>query len=427
MSVHFFFTALLFLFAVLVAGPVTILGWIAVSQIRRSAGRLHGLWLAVADGLLFPLLALDLLIGGFWFLVLRAFSFNFDRAHVRLDDSIWLAICVSLALLTSAVVNWFVVRRVWRAVKTQADSPDSAGTSSQNKIMAGTALSLTAISGILGTAALWMRHSPPLLDAAILMTALAGIALGIAAWRQRLGKSAIVAGCLNVIFWFFVSAVCAAEERKKLREPGISHQAPVPSIAAAKEKAARQPEEATQPEEGVKPPATNGVSIDVRIDRPVWKFKEAPVLRATIKNGSEMILEMSCKDSHLQQIELDGTWYRSRENWYESSTRTQVLMGEGGELTAIAPGAEWRDIEIPLVGTQWQKANKKDLDLSAYWSGGIVLLRDDLRVPLMPLRPGKHIVRVGFLAIPARAEYQARPFKAVSQPIEFEILPPGAE
>ena len=41
----------------------TLLGWIAASQIRRSDGKQHGLWLAVFDGLLFPLLALDGLIG----------------------------------------------------------------------------------------------------------------------------------------------------------------------------------------------------------------------------------------------------------------------------------------------------------------------------------------------------------------------------
>jgi serine/threonine protein kinase len=34
----------------------TILGWVAVRQIRRSGGRLCGLWLAVFDGLVFPLL-----------------------------------------------------------------------------------------------------------------------------------------------------------------------------------------------------------------------------------------------------------------------------------------------------------------------------------------------------------------------------------
>jgi hypothetical protein len=40
----------------------TILGWLAAAQIRRSAGGLHGLELAVFDGLLFPLLGLDVLI-----------------------------------------------------------------------------------------------------------------------------------------------------------------------------------------------------------------------------------------------------------------------------------------------------------------------------------------------------------------------------
>jgi hypothetical protein len=38
---------------------VTALGWMAVSGIRRSQGRLHGLALALADGMLFPLLLVD--------------------------------------------------------------------------------------------------------------------------------------------------------------------------------------------------------------------------------------------------------------------------------------------------------------------------------------------------------------------------------
>ena len=41
----------------------TMLGWMAVSQIRRSAGKLHGMGLAMFDGLVFPLLALDAVIG----------------------------------------------------------------------------------------------------------------------------------------------------------------------------------------------------------------------------------------------------------------------------------------------------------------------------------------------------------------------------
>jgi len=40
----------------------TILGWLAVSDIRRVNGRLSGLPLAVFDGLLFPLLVLDVFL-----------------------------------------------------------------------------------------------------------------------------------------------------------------------------------------------------------------------------------------------------------------------------------------------------------------------------------------------------------------------------
>src|SRR6185369_778232 len=47
-----------------VTGPfgTTILGWVAVAQIRRSAGRIHGLQLALFDGLVFPLMTLNAVI-----------------------------------------------------------------------------------------------------------------------------------------------------------------------------------------------------------------------------------------------------------------------------------------------------------------------------------------------------------------------------
>src|ERR1019366_2796541 len=47
----------------------TFLGWVAVSQIRRSAGQLYGLGLAFFDGMLFPLLALAGLLTWFWWWV----------------------------------------------------------------------------------------------------------------------------------------------------------------------------------------------------------------------------------------------------------------------------------------------------------------------------------------------------------------------
>ena len=62
-----------------VAAPfgTTILGWISVTQIRRSAGKLYGLGLAVFDGLLFPLLMLDALVIG---LPIAAWKYGYDPA-----------------------------------------------------------------------------------------------------------------------------------------------------------------------------------------------------------------------------------------------------------------------------------------------------------------------------------------------------------
>jgi serine/threonine protein kinase len=44
----------------------TLLGWLAMAQIRRSAGRLYGLGLAFFDGVVFPTLALAGLLAWFW-------------------------------------------------------------------------------------------------------------------------------------------------------------------------------------------------------------------------------------------------------------------------------------------------------------------------------------------------------------------------
>jgi hypothetical protein len=91
---------------------MTILGWLAVGQIRRSAGKLRGLGLAVFDGLLFPLLALDFVIAGIAFSLLP----NFRSEHLQ-----WLEVAivvgwVGLALAVDAWISW----KVWRAVNTNA-------------------------------------------------------------------------------------------------------------------------------------------------------------------------------------------------------------------------------------------------------------------------------------------------------------------
>ncbi len=141
------------------ASPV--LGWVAVSQIRRSAGRLHGLWLAVLDGLLFPLLALDgLVLGGFWFMVAGFVARGLrEIPDQRALDHQLLAATIFLTVLSSIFVDWLLVRRVWRAVNEPAASPGGtpplARASSAKAAAAPSRFSRTAI-----WAALWMLALP---------------------------------------------------------------------------------------------------------------------------------------------------------------------------------------------------------------------------------------------------------------------------
>ncbi|HXR05707.1 MAG TPA: serine/threonine-protein kinase, partial [Candidatus Acidoferrum sp.] len=106
----------------------TILGWVAVSQIRRPARNLHGIWLAVFDGLLFPLLALDGLLAFQASAVAQSFStIDAVLAQVGLQPAsderfVWLAGIATVFLC--AVANTLIAWGIWRAVnKTSAGAP----------------------------------------------------------------------------------------------------------------------------------------------------------------------------------------------------------------------------------------------------------------------------------------------------------------
>jgi tRNA A-37 threonylcarbamoyl transferase component Bud32 len=118
------------LFALVLVAPLgtTILGWIAVAKIRRSSGRLCGLRLAVFDGLLFPLLALDAMIGGAWIVAAKLFAIFVLKLHDSLfadisDALIWLLFAVTI----TAWIDFQVIRRVWRAMNNPLDGPPAAG------------------------------------------------------------------------------------------------------------------------------------------------------------------------------------------------------------------------------------------------------------------------------------------------------------
>ena len=91
----------------------TILGWVAVTQIRRSAGNLYGLWLAVFDGLLFPLLVLNLLIGDFTYAILLAIG---KLVAPDLHGGPGTGLVILFSLLIAIPFDWLIIRRVWRVV-----------------------------------------------------------------------------------------------------------------------------------------------------------------------------------------------------------------------------------------------------------------------------------------------------------------------
>lgn len=128
----FVVTESLFVAGFLSVFGTTILGWISVTQIRRSAGKLHGMWLAVFDGLFFPLLALDAAVFAASAAVI---SFLRRGAESGMTPVYLTLILLGLAVGTLALVGWLdflIVRAVWRAVNRSQGSPNAAVSSTDS-------------------------------------------------------------------------------------------------------------------------------------------------------------------------------------------------------------------------------------------------------------------------------------------------------
>ena len=105
----------------------TLLGWWAVGDIRRSRGRIAGLPLALFDGLFFPLLALDVFIyaacikGALLVQALRP-----DIAGERWWG-VFAALFPFIAVAVCLLVDFLIIRRVWRAVRLGDGTPRVCG------------------------------------------------------------------------------------------------------------------------------------------------------------------------------------------------------------------------------------------------------------------------------------------------------------
>ncbi|MDQ3441503.1 MAG: hypothetical protein M3478_14260, partial [Planctomycetota bacterium] len=86
----------------------TILGLIAISQIRQSAGRLYGMPLAIFDTLLFPLLLLDALI-------VIGTSAVLTTGNAGTTQS---AVAVMIGVAAAITADVWIVRRVKDAAET---------------------------------------------------------------------------------------------------------------------------------------------------------------------------------------------------------------------------------------------------------------------------------------------------------------------
>ena len=202
----------------------TNLGWLAISQIRNSAGRLHGMWLAVLDGLLPPLLTLDALVlyALHQRIVIQSLAERLTTwAGPGADATLYVAINNALVLLTLAIVigaNVLIVRKVWRTV----NSP----TPRDVKPMAYAAL----VCGILGIASNLIpmifhsnsqalpRITPQILEAMLgltLVTATLAVILGNLSRASRIGWTGLILGGISLTVWMFcfISPIVSARQQ----------------------------------------------------------------------------------------------------------------------------------------------------------------------------------------------------------------------
>jgi len=224
------------LLAVFLLAPfgVTILGWIGVTKIRRSAGKLKGLGLAVFDGLLFPVLALHSIIGSICFrLIKMLMGFSFDTTRYLevwkpvIGPSLaseWAAVAT---VLTAITVDFFAIRAVWRRASRQphAWSVIPPGRPRETSGAVGsTAFFFACLSALIAAASVcqsayfhWLKpgatpwlspQAQEIMSWLTLAAALLAIVPGLAARKSRPGTAAIIIGGYNLAIWlfFFVGA-----------------------------------------------------------------------------------------------------------------------------------------------------------------------------------------------------------------------------
>ena len=134
----------------------SVLGWMAVAQIRRSAGQLCGLKLALFDGLFFPLLMLNAMIGGLWVFLDKLLAVYMRHLDGSLfvdfrDFSIWLLLLVLMLIW----VDSQIIRRVWRAVKIPSVSQPKTNKPMNSNLKKNLEITIVGLAVVAGITAAW--------------------------------------------------------------------------------------------------------------------------------------------------------------------------------------------------------------------------------------------------------------------------------
>jgi tRNA A-37 threonylcarbamoyl transferase component Bud32 len=221
----------------------TVLGWVSVSTIRRSAGKLHGMWLAVFDGLLLPLLVLNGLIAFQTSNIVQSFSAvdtvlalatQTGSQPVSEGRFEWLAGAAGVFLC--AVINTLVAWGAWRAVHRKRAGAVTAEseTGTFREWVCGPLLAGTIGPALVLTIVPWYGGWPEGLAAATGSAALAlAMVWGFKFWRKRLGKLVVAATCaagvaLLVAAGVFASVVIPARQARLQASFGAVTEATLP-------------------------------------------------------------------------------------------------------------------------------------------------------------------------------------------------------
>jgi tRNA A-37 threonylcarbamoyl transferase component Bud32 len=198
--------------AIALALTTTVVGWTAVSQIRRSAGRVYGLGLAVFDGLVFPLLALDGMIFWAWNLIFQALFPAFSNGGEIVNrttgattslDSIALLLTLATSALVDVVFTWWT----WRVLTRLGKRPVATLSATPNDIpalaiIAGGFCGMTGLLVILA----WIRMPNPQQSVVwgILASSVLAVLFAIPVRKTRLGKQAFIGGTVNIAVWLMI-------------------------------------------------------------------------------------------------------------------------------------------------------------------------------------------------------------------------------